>query len=245
MNFSAASSSSPVVTPGRALPRSSRWQRASIRPEAAIASISSGVLRMIATSELLFEAEGGKRGPDVAVHLVGRAGAVEAAQQPLLLVVVDQRLGLLVEDVEPVLDRLLLVVVALDQRRAVLVAEARGSSAGRTPGGRRGRSSCTRAGPRGGGSPPRRAASIEQHGGQAPAEARRAPARARRPGGSCAGSRRAGSRRAASALSIRSTITPADQRRRAPGRPGPCTPWPPCPARVPSFTAARRMSPVA
>jgi hypothetical protein len=45
MKRSAASSSSAVVTPGRAFLRRISWQRTSTWPAAAIFSISSGVLR--------------------------------------------------------------------------------------------------------------------------------------------------------------------------------------------------------
>ena len=54
----------------------------------------------------------------------GAAPAVEATQQPGLLVVVDQRRGLARVDLKARADRLLVVVVALDQARAVLVADA-------------------------------------------------------------------------------------------------------------------------
>src|SRR5512146_2304697 len=47
MNFSAALSSSFVVTPGRTLPASIRRQRTRMSPEAAILSSCSGVLRVI------------------------------------------------------------------------------------------------------------------------------------------------------------------------------------------------------
>jgi hypothetical protein len=53
-----------------------------------------------------------------------RATAVEAAEVAAALVVVDQRRGLLVVDLEPLLDGLRLVVVALNEPRAVLVADA-------------------------------------------------------------------------------------------------------------------------
>ena len=59
------------------------------------------------------------------VHLGGRTGAVEAPQQPALLVVADQRLGLGVIDAEPVADGLFAVVVALLQLGAVDVAALR------------------------------------------------------------------------------------------------------------------------
>jgi hypothetical protein len=47
MNRSAAASRSAVVTPGRAFARRISWQRARIRPAAAIRSISSGVFSWI------------------------------------------------------------------------------------------------------------------------------------------------------------------------------------------------------
>ena len=55
---------------------------------------------------------------------VGAARAVDAAQQAALVVVGDERLGLGVVDLEPLLDDLRLVVVALDEARAVDVAAA-------------------------------------------------------------------------------------------------------------------------
>src|SRR3954452_13426277 len=132
MNFSAALSSSPVVTPVRAFPRSMLRQRARTRPAAAICSISSGVFRTITEEsvvawgrlELVLEPQRREGGPDVVVHLARRPLAVEAAQHVLLLVAVHERARLLVVDVEAVLDRLGLVVVALHQLRAVLVADA-------------------------------------------------------------------------------------------------------------------------
>jgi len=59
----------------------------------------------------------------VVVHLVGLAGPVEAPQQAALLVEVHELLGLVVEDLEPLLDGLGLVVIALYELRAVLVAD--------------------------------------------------------------------------------------------------------------------------
>src|SRR4051812_40742157 len=110
MNFSAALSSSPVVTPARALPRSIVRQRASTRPASAIFSISSGVFRTITEESwtwrlgLVLEPQRREGGTNVVVHLAGRALAVEAAQHALVLVVVDQRARLVVVDLEPVLD---------------------------------------------------------------------------------------------------------------------------------------------
>ena len=82
MNFSAAASSSPVVTPGRILPASRSIVLTRMAPAAAILSISAGdFLMIIGASESFFEAERGERRADVVVdlHLVARA--VEAAQQ--------------------------------------------------------------------------------------------------------------------------------------------------------------------
>ncbi len=55
---------------------------------------------------------------------LGVRRAVEAAQQARAVVVVDQRGRLRVVDLQAAADRLLLVVLALDQPRAVLVADA-------------------------------------------------------------------------------------------------------------------------
>src|SRR3954466_10242514 len=135
MKRSAALSSSPVVTPARAFWRSMLRQRASTRPAAAIWSISSGDLRTITLRsdfrapvalglQLVLEPQRGQCRADVVVHLARRALAVEAAQDALLLVALDQRRGLLVVDLEPVLDGLRLVVVALHEPRPVLIADA-------------------------------------------------------------------------------------------------------------------------
>ena len=188
MYFSAAASSSPVVTPARILPASRSIVRTWISPALAMASISAGVFLTITGS---LRAGGRERGADEVVDLVRRPRAVEAPQQPSLLVVVDERLGLLMVGREPLLDRLVLVVLALEERLAVLVAEAARSWAGRTRRGR-GARSCTGAGRRAAGSPSRRrprSAARPSAGGPC----RRARRRARRPGRPSAGSRRAGS----------------------------------------------------
>src|SRR5687767_14811276 len=124
MNFSAAVSSSFVVTPGRIMPSSSRCVRTSTSPASAILSISAGDFLTIIDLDLVFESEGRDRRAQVVVDLGGRSRAVEAAQQPELLVVVDDRLRLLVVDAQALLDRLRPVVVALDELRAVDVADA-------------------------------------------------------------------------------------------------------------------------
>src|SRR4051812_20930333 len=108
MNFSAAWSSSAVLTPSRILPAMSFIVRAWMAPAAAILSISAGDFLMItarggwagfaAGLQLVFEAQRRDRGTDVVVHLGRRPRAVEAAQEVAALVVVDERLGLVVVD---------------------------------------------------------------------------------------------------------------------------------------------------
>ena len=58
------------------------------------------------------------------MHLVRARAPVEAPQQTGDVVVGDQRRGLKMVDLEATADRLLTVVVALYQARAVLVADA-------------------------------------------------------------------------------------------------------------------------
>src|SRR4051812_7422503 len=125
MNFSAASSRSAVVTPSRTFDSSSARVRTRISPAAAMRSISSGVFLTITAQlrlELVFEPERGDRRADVVVDLGGRASAVETAQQAALLVERDQLGRLIVVDAQPLANRLGLVVVALDEPGAVLVA---------------------------------------------------------------------------------------------------------------------------
>src|SRR3954451_923264 len=128
MNFSAAASRSSVLTPGRTLPASRSMVRTRISPARAILSISAGVFLMIigGASEPLFEPQRREGGPDVVVDLGGAARAVEAPQQALLLVVVDQRLGLLMVRREPLLDHLRLVVLAQLEGAPAEVAHALG-----------------------------------------------------------------------------------------------------------------------
>src|SRR4029079_11870488 len=133
MNFSAASSSSLVVTPGRALEPSIRRQRAWILPASAIASICSDVLRMImprymfptSSHPLLFLAA--KRGEDAVdplFHRIRRPLAVHMIEDATFLVIVDQGLSLLAVGGQAVLDHVRLVVVTDDQLGAVDVADA-------------------------------------------------------------------------------------------------------------------------
>src|SRR5215213_3153191 len=86
MNFSAAWSSSAVVTPGRAFRESSVWQRARIFPAAAILSSSSGDFLMITYRRIRTigrrSADGGRRsldGADPARSQVGPAGRLRRA----------------------------------------------------------------------------------------------------------------------------------------------------------------------
>src|SRR5262245_40556227 len=110
MYFSAASSSSLVVTPGRARERSICRQRAWIRPASAISSICSEVFLMIMprymvpspSHALLFLApQSGKDPMDPLFDLVGGLRSVYVVEYPALLVVVDQRRRLLAISLEP------------------------------------------------------------------------------------------------------------------------------------------------
>src|SRR5215210_2487823 len=124
MKRSAASSSSAVVTPAWILAWSMRRQRAWTAPAAAIRSICSGLFLTITWLQLLFHAQGREHRPYPVVHLVGLGRAVNAAQQPHVLVIGDQRLGLRVVLVEAVADHLGLVVVAGLETGAADVADS-------------------------------------------------------------------------------------------------------------------------
>src|SRR3954454_21138128 len=139
MYFSAARSRSAVVTPSRTLPSSSLSVRTRMAPAAAILSISSGVLRMITApyrvrarggrarspgrSGLVLHAQRRDRRPEAIVDLGRAAGAIEAVQDVALVVVVDERRGLLAVDRQALSHRLLAVVLALAERLAVDVAD--------------------------------------------------------------------------------------------------------------------------
>src|SRR3954453_20540046 len=138
MYFSAARSRSAVVTPSRTLPSSSLSVRTRMAPAAAILSISSGVLRMITSPHrvrargrwarfrpvlvLVLHAQRGDRRAEVVVDLGRAAGAVEAVQDVALVVVVDERRGLVAVDLQARAHRLLAIVLALRKRFAVDVA---------------------------------------------------------------------------------------------------------------------------
>src|SRR3954451_1446259 len=135
MYFSAARSRSSVVTPSRTLPSRSLSVRTRMAPAAAILSISSGVLRMITARyrvrarrrrplELVLHAQRGDRGPEVVVDLGRAAGAVEAVQDVVVVVVLDERLRLVAVHLQALADGLLAIVLALGQRLAVQVAHA-------------------------------------------------------------------------------------------------------------------------
>src|SRR4051794_17078853 len=139
MYFSAARSRSAVVTPSRTLPSMSLSVRTRMAPAAAILSISSGVLRMITSPHrvrargrrarfrpvlvLVLHAQRGDRRAEVVVDLGRAAGAVEAVQDVALVVVVDERRGLVAVDLQAPAHRLLFVVLALAERLAVDVAD--------------------------------------------------------------------------------------------------------------------------
>src|SRR5579862_251372 len=125
MNFSAAASSSWVLTPGRTLPARRFIVRTRMSPAAAMRSISSGVFLMIigasvlpwpgssaqrssqresrSDSHVLLQAQRGDHRADVIVDLRLLPRAVDPPHQPLLVVVVDQRLGLVVVDPQALL----------------------------------------------------------------------------------------------------------------------------------------------
>src|SRR3954468_1589505 len=128
MNFSAASSSSLVVTPGRAFDRSIRRHRAWILPASAISSTCADVLRKImpryiSPSLLFLSAEGRDDPVNPLLDLVRGLPAIHAVQDATLVVVVHQGLGLFAVLREAILDHLRLVVVADDQVGAVDVAD--------------------------------------------------------------------------------------------------------------------------
>src|SRR6478752_4343603 len=120
MNFSAAASSSPVVTPARALAASIFRQRTRTSPEAAIWSTCSGVFLMIMRYKLVVAAGGlasldglvllhpqrRQRAAYLLGHLVRRLLALDPAQDTAAVVVGDERLGLLVVGLQALADHL-------------------------------------------------------------------------------------------------------------------------------------------
>src|SRR5579859_2375314 len=127
MTFSAARSRSRVLTPGRILAASRLIVLTRMSPVAAMRSISSGVFLMITVLraysgalEILLQPEGGDHGPNVVMDIGRLAGAIDPAQKAPLVVIVDHGGGFLVVHPQPVLNHIGLVIVALDQPRAVL-----------------------------------------------------------------------------------------------------------------------------
>src|SRR5262245_32765518 len=114
MNFSAAASSSSVVTPARALEESIFRQRARISPATAIWSICSGVLRMIIRytldSLVLLHSHRREGAADLLRHLVRIALAHDPPQHAAVIVVGDQRLGLRMVGLQALADHLGFVV---------------------------------------------------------------------------------------------------------------------------------------
>src|ERR1044072_6988394 len=128
MNFSAAASSSAVVTPARAFEASMRRQRTRISPATAIFATCSGVLVTIIQRYTLgapldrlvgFQLQR-RQGPlDLVGDLIRGGGAVDPAPQAVVGVNLDHRRLLRGIRVEPVADHVRLVVVADDQLAAV------------------------------------------------------------------------------------------------------------------------------
>ena len=129
--------------PRRAAPRARRRRRA--RPGASARS-RRRVLIWIICDRLLqrplscSRANGRSAADRPLGDVVDRPHRVDADQDALLGVVADQRRGLLVVDLEPVPDGLRLVVVALEQLAAAVVADPVGRAAGRSRRARCGRS---------------------------------------------------------------------------------------------------------
>src|SRR5579871_5923840 len=143
MTRSAITSSSPVLMPGSAAAATSRRTCATTSPASRISASCFGVLisipdprlSRIAQSLLCLQgiparAEGRPRnrprggqlaneasqGQQCPIgHVVDRPGGIDPQQDALIRVVRDQRLGLLLVDLEAVPDRLLAIVIALEQ----------------------------------------------------------------------------------------------------------------------------------
>src|SRR2546423_1515063 len=105
-------SRSPVVTPGRTSETRMSRHAASAAPAAAIASTSSGVLGTGPEGSCGL-ARLGERRCDACMDLIRRAGAIDLLQNAAGPVVLGQRTGVALVDVQPVGDRLWPIVVAL------------------------------------------------------------------------------------------------------------------------------------
>src|ERR1041384_5514779 len=113
---SAIASSSAVETPGLAASRSLARVSATTRPAARISRICSGDLSSISRCRTGGSPPvGAKRVYGAHGHVLDRAGGVDADQLALRPVVVDQRRCVARIDLEPLGDRLGLVVVALEE----------------------------------------------------------------------------------------------------------------------------------
>src|SRR6266850_6375315 len=119
MNASANRSSSAVVTPGRTCRPSSSSARPTSNAAARIASISVLSLRKTMMSPRgLRTAQGGLDRP---MHVVHATGPRHLHEPPLRAVVPDQGRGLLAIDLEPLVNRALLVVGPQRQLHARMV----------------------------------------------------------------------------------------------------------------------------
>ena len=169
------------------------------------------------------------------MDLVGRARAVEAAQQPALVVVLDQRLGLLVVDREARcwtvsglsssrwierVPSLVADALVLGRVEVHVVDVARSAHSGGRRGARTTSSSGTSIS----------SAAVSRRPSSLELLVERLGLRDR--------AREAVEHEAVRASSLLDLLGDHrdDQRRRGPARPRPCTPWPPCPSSVPSAT---------
>src|SRR4051812_48355219 len=109
---SATASRSAVLMPGVTAAFSFSSVRPTTSPASRISAISSSVLIWIKVASLPERTEGGER---PLRHVVDGTHRVDAHEYASLGVVAHQRCRLLVVDLEPVTDRLRLVVVALEQ----------------------------------------------------------------------------------------------------------------------------------
>src|SRR4051812_21732781 len=112
MDSSATASRSAVVMPGVTAALSFSRVRPTTSPASRISAISSSVLIWINVASLPERTECGER---PLRHVVDGTHRVDAHEHAGLGVVTHQRCRLLVVDLEPVTDRLRLVVVALEQ----------------------------------------------------------------------------------------------------------------------------------
>src|SRR3954449_11600440 len=110
MDSSARASRSAVVTPGATAAFSFSRVRPTTRPASRISAISSSVLIWINVASLPERTEGGQ---SPLRHVVDGTHRVDAHEHASLGVVAHQRRRLLVVDLEPVTDRLRLVVGTL------------------------------------------------------------------------------------------------------------------------------------